>query len=328
MSMSASPLPATVPATSKPWFVRLLLLVCFVGLALLLWLPSREVAAAPANQFNSPLPTPIVNIYLAPETPAAQTDTYFYSESYDPAELGIQEWFWDFGDGTTTTETMPYAMHQYTADGDYTVFHRVTTVDGRMNSTTKKIQVRSYDVAITRLSRPQTAAVGQTKRLLIQVANDSYPTQVIVELYKSGPNGFEFVGRLRQFVDNKRNGRTTNFAINYTFTQADAVQGKVVFRAMAWPESGVDSFPADNEFISFATKVTRRNNTGSNGNGAMGEESATAAVLDDYSEYSTDTVSNQTADLIESGAGTVPGVVEEAAAPTPFKSYLPAVMGQ
>ncbi len=316
------------PVTVKPWYARLLLLACFVGLALLLWLPSRDVAAAP-NQFASPLPTPMVNIYLSPETPAAQVDTYFYSDTYDPAEIGIMEWFWDFGDGTTTTETMPYVTHRYAADGDYTVRHRVTTVDGRTNSALKKIQVRSYDIAITRFSRPQTAAVGQTKRLLIQVTNRSYPTQAILELYKSGPNGFEFVGRLRQFVDGKRNGQTTNFIINYTFTQADAEQGKVVFRAMTWPESGIDIFPADNEFITFATKVTRRGNAGMNGDAVTGEERATAAALDDYSDYSTDTVSNQAAELLESGTGTLPGVIEETAAPTAFKTYLPSiVMGE
>ena len=316
------------PVTVKQWCVRLLLLSCFCGLALLLLLPSRNVAAAP-NQFDSPLPTPIVYIYLMPETPAAQEDTYFYSDTYDPAELGIMEWFWDFGDGTTTTETMPYTVHRYAADGDYTVLHRVTTVDGRTATATKRITVRSYDIAITRFSRPQTAAVGQTKRLLIQVTNRSYPTQAIVELYKSGPNGFEFVGRLRQFVDGKRNGQTTNFIINYTFTQADAEQGKVVFRATTWPESGVDIFPADNEFITFATKVTRRGNAGMNGDGAKSEESATAAALDDYSDYSTDTVSNQAAELLESGTGTLPGVIEETAAPAAFKTYLPAiVMGE
>lgn len=320
MSMSAS----MSPSTTKQWRARLLLLACFVGLALLLWLPSRDVAAAP-NQFDSPLPTPMVNIYVSPETPAAQVDVNFYSDTYDPAELGIVAWFWDFGDGTTTTETMPYVTHRYAADGDYTVLHRVTTVDGRTATATKTITVRSYDLAITRFARPQTATVGQTKRLLIQVTNRSYPTQAIVELYKSGPNGFELVGHLRQFVDGKRNGRTTNFIINYTFTQADAEQGKVIFRAAAWPERGVDIFPADNEFITFATKVTRRGNAGVNGDAVTGDESATAAALDDYSDYSTDTVSNQAAELLESGTGTLPGVVEETAAPTAFKTYLPAI---
>lgn len=322
MSMSAS----MSPSTTKPWFARLLLLACFVGLALLLWLPSRDVAAAPANQFDSPLPTPMVNIYVSSETPAAQVDTYFYSDSYDPAELGIMEWFWDFGDGTTATD--PYPVHQYAADGDYLVYHRVTTVDGRTATATKTITVRSYDLAITRVSRPQTAAVGQTKRLLIQVTNRSYPTPAIVELYKSGPNGFELVGHLRQFVDGKRNGRTTSFIINYTFTQADAEQGKVVFRAMTWPESGFDIFPADNEFITFATKVTRRGNAGVNGDAVTGEESATAAALDDYSDYSTDTVSNQPVELLESGPGTLPGVVDETTAPLAFTTYLPFIMGE
>ena len=66
-----------------------------------------------------------------------------------------------------------------------------------------------------------------------------------------------------------------------------------------------------------------------NGDGAKSEESATAAALDDYSDYSTDTVSNQAAELLESGTGTLPGVVEETAAPTAFKTYLPAiVMGE
>lgn len=98
---------------------------------------------------------------------------------------------------------------------------------------------------------------------------------------------------------------------------------------MTWPERGVDIFPADNEFITFAAKVTRRGNAGMNGDGAKIDESATAAALDDYSDYSTDTVSNQAAELLESGSGALPGLVEETAAPTAYKTYLQAiVMGE
>jgi len=198
-------------------------------------------------------PPPVVNFYFYPGDPSAYDTVQFYDASYDPADAGIASREWQLGDGTTSTD---YSVsHRYAADGDYTVRLTVTTVDGRTASASQTVHVRTHDVAIVRFSAPQSASVGQTRQISVDIRNTRHPETVTVQLLKSVPGGFQSVGALTQSVPVRVGGRVTPFAFSYTFTSDDAVMGKVTFEAIATLQDARDALPADNEAISLPTKV-------------------------------------------------------------------------
>ena len=198
-------------------------------------------------------PPPVANISLFPGDPSSFDTVQFFSSSFDPGEVGIESMDWTFGDGGTANGCCP--THRYFADGNYTVGLTVTTFDGRTASTETVVQVRTHDVAITKLQVPQSGNVGQTRQVSVGLSNKRYGETVQVQLFKSGPGGYEFVGVLTQSVPIRSGGRTTDFKFSYTFTSADAAIGKVTFKAVATLVNARDAAPADNEAISLPTKV-------------------------------------------------------------------------
>jgi hypothetical protein len=202
-------------------------------------------------------PPPEANFGFDPYEPSVFDTVWYHNWSNDPANVGIESVLWDFGDGTTSTEWS--ANHQYAVDGDYTVQLTVTTYDGRTASTTRDLQVRTHDVAISKFTVPNSAKAGQTRTIVVGLSSRRYPEQVEVRLYRSVPgsyNQYEWVGSLTQQVPVRPTNRTTDFKFSYTFTSEEASVGKVTFRAEAHLWDARDAFPADNEAISLATKVS------------------------------------------------------------------------
>lgn len=199
---------------------------------------------------------PNVDLYMYPSEPSIYDDTHFYSGAWDPEGLGIESWQWDWGDGGTASGES--VTHRYAVDGDYTIRHSVTTVDGRSATVTRLLTVKTRDVAITSFTRPRSAREGQVRKLVIGLSNKRYPETVVVDLYRSVPGGFEWFGSHTQGIPVRMGQRTTDIYFNYAFTQQDAEIGKVVFKAVVYLQNGRDALPADNEFISFAVKVQPR----------------------------------------------------------------------
>lgn len=204
-----------------------------------------EVAQPPVAQFGSSTPDPSVFDVVQ-----------FFNSSFDPAGVGFEPEVWDLGDGTAATGCCP--THRYAADGDYAVQLTVTTVDGRTASTTQTVLVRTHDVAITQFSVPKAVSAGQTRQVVVGLNSRRYPETVEVQLFKSVPGGYQFVGVLTQSVPVRPSNRTTDFQFSYTFTAADAQVGKVTFKAVANVLGGRDALPADNEAIARPTKVSRQ----------------------------------------------------------------------
>lgn len=200
-------------------------------------------------------PLPEVFFFFDPFGPSAFDTIQFYDYSYDPAGIGIESQAWDFGDGATATGCCP--THRYAADGDYTVQLMVTTFDGRSAATSQVVQVRTHDVAITKFKAPKSASAGQTRQIVVGINSKRQTENVRVELHKSVPGGFQFVGFLDQSVPVRPANRTTDFNFSYTFTPDDASVGKVTFKAIAFPLDARDALPADNEAIAAPTKVNR-----------------------------------------------------------------------
>lgn len=232
----------------------------------------------------TPPPTANFSYYPPPyySEPSIYDFVQFYDNSYDPGNVGFQSGTWNFGDGTSSTDYYN-AYHQYAADGDYTVGHSITTYDGRTGSTSQIVKIRTRDVYITKMARPNSASVGQTKRLIVSVASKPYAQTVNVALQKSVPGGYQQVGYLEQSIPANR---TVDYYFSYTFTPADAQIGKVTFKAEAAILDGRDALPADNTFISLPVTVSARG----------GRSADASADVDDLSQYATDETSNQAAD--------------------------------
>jgi len=202
------------------------------------------------------LQPPVAGFYFYPSDPSVFDSIQFNDGSYDPENIGIQSFSWNFGDGATLTTANCCVNHQYTKDGDYTVQHSVTTVDGRTGSSSQTVQVRTKDVAITGFSVPQTARINQTKTINVSIQNKRYSDYVQVNLYKGLPGGGQqLIGTLTIFVPAKARQATT-FKFSYTFTSQDASVGKVTFRAEAILVNGRDAFPSDNTALA-TTLVSR-----------------------------------------------------------------------
>jgi hypothetical protein len=174
---------------------------------------------------------------------------------------------WNFGDGTTKYPDCFVQYKQYQADNDYTVNLRISNEKGvEISDITQVVQVRTHDVGITKFTVPTSAKAGQTRQITVYVRNNRYPEEVQVELMKITPNtqyGVTGIGYTKQLVPVRSANRTTAFNFSYTFTDEDARNGKVTFKAQAFimnlEEDNwlADDWRADNEIISFPTRVTR-----------------------------------------------------------------------
>lgn len=199
-------------------------------------------------------PPPSVGISYSPYDPNTFDNMWFYAGANDPAGIYGLTYAWTFSDGTTSDQQS--LNHQFEADGDYTANLTVTTSDGRSASTTQNIQVRTRDVAISKLSVPQTAGANQTKTINVDIKNNRYSDYVQVTLIKGLPGGGEqVIGTLTIYVP-ARATKPTTFKFSYTFTAADAAVGKVTFKAVATIVNGRDALPSDNTMIA-STKVSR-----------------------------------------------------------------------
>jgi PKD repeat protein len=200
-------------------------------------------------------PSPVANFGFSPFDPSVFDLVQFFDFSSDPGGVNFQSEEWDFGDGATGTGCCP--TRRYAADGEYAVHLTVTTFDGRTATTSQTVNVRTHDVAITKLSVPKSASAGQTRQIAVGLNSKRYPEAIEVQLLRSVPGGYQLVGSLVQSVPVRPSNRTTDFNFSYTFTADDARVGKVTFRAVANLQGARDALPADNEAIAPPTKVNR-----------------------------------------------------------------------
>jgi PKD domain len=199
-------------------------------------------------------PAPVASFWWWPGDPSAYDLVSFSDNSYDPGGNAIASKRYEFGDGSSANGCCP--QHRYLADGEYTVALTITTSDGRTASSERTIQVRTHDIAITKLNVPQSAAADQSRELSIALKNTRYAESVTVAFYRSRVGGgWDQVGMQMQTVPARSGNRTTTFAVLYTFTADDKAVGKVTFKAVATINGARDALPADNEVVALPTKV-------------------------------------------------------------------------
>ncbi len=191
---------------------------------------------------------------FVPSDPSTLDAVRFIASSTDPGGASFRSWSWTFGDGATAEGSAP--LHEYAVDGDYTVGMTVTTTDGRSASATRTIHVATHDVAITAFRVPSTARAGQTRVITVGILDTRYPETVRVDLMRGFGGGFVTVASLTLPVH--AGDRTTPFDFSYTFTDVDAANGRVTFKAVATIVDARDALPIDNTVIAPITTVTGR----------------------------------------------------------------------
>lgn len=200
-------------------------------------------------------PDPIAAFSVGIGDPSIFDTIQFYNYSSDPGDVGFQSAAWDFGDGSASTDFNP--AHRYASDGSYTVEMIATTFDGRKASTSQVVIVKTHDVAVAKMTAPQSASTGQSRSITVGLSNKRYPETVRIDLYRSSAGGFVPFASSTQSVPVRSGNKTSDFAFNYVFTADDALLGKVTFKAVATIVDARDALLADNEAISLPTKVNR-----------------------------------------------------------------------
>ena len=196
----------------------------------------------------------MVGFYYSPADPSSFDTIQFYDQSFDPGGSGFASKSWDFGDGAGATGCHP--RHRYPADGTYRLTLTVWTKDGRTDSTSRDLLVRTHDVAVTRVTVPRTARVGQTCPITVGLTNGRYPETVRVVLLKTIPGGgWQRVGTLTKHVPVGDANGTTDFTFNCVFAPEDQEAGTVRFQAIAEIRGARDASPNDNTLISLPTRV-------------------------------------------------------------------------
>ena len=79
---------------------------------------------------------PVASFTYTPAAPTTEDNIRFTDNSYDP-DGHIVSWFWQFGDGTTSSERNP--TKRYSAPGTYTV--TLTVTDNSGNSSSKSVSI-------------------------------------------------------------------------------------------------------------------------------------------------------------------------------------------
>jgi len=115
--------------------------------------------------------SPQASFSFDPSEPSTTDTIQFYDGSYDPENIGIETWEWDFGDGSPLS-TDQYPTHLYSTDGDYDVTLTVTTFDGRSASTTQTVQVRTqftYTIDIKPGSQTNPINPGSSSKIPVAI---------------------------------------------------------------------------------------------------------------------------------------------------------------
>jgi PKD repeat protein len=201
-------------------------------------------------------PDPVASFFFYPGSPSIFDTVQFSDTSFDPVKVGLQSETWDFGDGSAAA-TGCCPTHGYVVDGTYHATLTVVTVDGRTAVAARDIEVRTHDVAIQKVSVPDSIKIGKTKPVAVGIGNSRYAETVQVQLMKSvAGGGWQQVGVLTQYVPVQRGSHVVEFGFNYTASPDDALVGKITFQVVATIQGAPDAIPADNTFISLPVKVT------------------------------------------------------------------------
>lgn len=207
---------------------------------------------------------PVADFTYSPSLPGInETITFDASASSTTAPLEIVEYRWDFGDGTTTTETDPVTTHSYTTGGTYNASLTVTDnadvtgtlVEAMYNTTTMpqtwferystKIEVidvkLSHNIAVTDVTAShEEVIVGETVSIEVTVLNKGTEPENFNVIAYYGDNPIE-----TKPVTSLESGEQEMLTFDWDTT--GVAEGTYVISAEATDVVG-EAHPQDNEF--------------------------------------------------------------------------------
>ena len=125
-----------------------------------------ELAIAEAKKR---LMQPTANISVITPKPTAGSETIFRADVTSTPNGAVNQWEWDFGDGTVKMQTGSEMFHTYTSGGTYTVKLKIKDVKGVTNTTTKEITVAGVAIVPTITDLTFTQATANTTAKLTAV---------------------------------------------------------------------------------------------------------------------------------------------------------------
>jgi len=192
--------------------------------------------------------SPVADFTYSPPFPYANlTITFNASASYD-SDGSIISYFWDFGDGNTTTGTI--VEHTYEAAGNYTVTLNVTDNDGAVGTTSKivSVTVAPPDVAVLSVV-PSTneAYLRQLVNIAVVVKNEGLEAKTFnVTVYRN-----DTVIGIQTVTDLAAGSNTT---LLFVWSTSSVSLGNYTIRAEATMLPGEED-TADNVLIDGVVKV-------------------------------------------------------------------------
>lgn len=102
---------------------------------------------------------PVADFTIYPEAGPAPLSVSLDASESDDADGYIVEFYWDFGDGESVTETDRFVNHIFQKQGSYTVTLTVTDDEGKTDSAQKTVMVTSGDPSLI-VTIPESAEEG------------------------------------------------------------------------------------------------------------------------------------------------------------------------
>jgi PKD repeat protein len=158
--------------------------------------------------------------------PVCQGASTTITNMTDAKGLIISSWFWDFGDGQTSTLQQPPA-HGYLGAADYTVLLKALASNGCRDSVTKTVIVANYPVAAVTANAPLTFCKGDSVTLTVPYNSDYHYKWKIGGTDITGADSNRFVAKLTgnytsEIINSNGNCKTVSSEVNVTALNAPA----------------------------------------------------------------------------------------------------------
>jgi len=130
---------------------------------------------------------PVASFTYSPISAVVNEEVTFNASLSAPDGGTIVSYFWEFGDGTNTTENDPIAYHTYTTAGIFITTLNVTDSEGHWDLESKSIEAHVHDVAVIGVTPSATEVyVGQVVNVTVVVRNEGTTKETFeVALYQN-----------------------------------------------------------------------------------------------------------------------------------------------
>ena len=149
---------------------------------------------------------PIASFTYSPQNPTTSDTIHFYDQSTD-TDGSIVSWYWNFGDGSTSTQRNP--THRYSSPGRYTVTLKVKDDKGATDTYEKTITVKK-PVTLPKVSASTTEVGATFAKIKVTLQSDGGDDcDIYLYIRKEGESNYQ----LRKSWYNKHSGFSTTYKV-------------------------------------------------------------------------------------------------------------------